>query len=180
METTILPENIKKTSAATYGLIESLKNSGEITEDIFTKISKTLEKTVGKSGPKGEKVQHMLYDENGEIIGRYCNVTHKWFNIDRFAPKSGRVKEMDLIMKKEYTRVSKIKNEAEELFTQLTQADPSEKLELLTKYEELKESAQPQLPTTEEIESVTEGFDTVEELAGELGVDVILEKPTED
>lgn len=177
---TTLPENIKKTSALTFSLITTLRDSGDITEDTFNKISKTLEKTAGSKSKAGEKVQHMLYDTEGNLIGRYCNVTHRWYEIDRFAPKSGRVKEMDLLMKKEYTRVSKIKTEAEELFAQLTQADPAEKLDLLTKYEEVKENANPQLPTTEEIEAVENGFDTVEELADDLGVDVILEKPSED
>ena len=176
---TTIPENIKKTAELTYNTISILLENNGIDQVAFDKIASTLTKAIGKSKATGEKVQHMLYDELNEIIGRYCNVTHKWFAIDRFMAKSGRVKEMDLLMKKEYTRVSKIKTEAEELFTTLTQADPSEKLELLTKYEELKESAQPQLPTSDEIDSVEGGFETVEELAGELNVEVILEK-TED
>ncbi len=176
---TTIPENIKKTATSTYETISTLLEKGEISQPVFDKIAVTLEKAVGATKVAGEKVLHFLYDDENEVIGRYCNVTHKWFPIDRFAPKSGRVKEMDTIMKKEYARVAKIKGEAEELFVTLTQADPSEKLELLTKYEELKESAQPQLPTTEELEGVEGGFDTPEELAGDLGVDVILEK-TED
>lgn len=173
---TTIPENIKKTAHSTYEVITKLLDAGDITESGFNKIASTLEKAVGSAKSAGEKVLHFLYDEEGEVIGRYCNVTHKWFGIDRFAPKSGRVKEMDTVMKKEYTRVAKIKTQAEELFVTLTQADPSEKLDLLTQYEELKESAQPQLPTSEELDSVEGGFDTPEELAGDLGVECILEK----
>lgn len=176
---TIIPENIKKTAHVTYVKLQNLLESDKITQEVFEGIANTLVKAVGTVKGGGEKVLHFLYDENNDILGRYCNVTHKWFNIDRFAPKSGRVKEMDQLMKKEYTRVSKIKTEAEELFVTLTQADPSEKLDLLTKYEELKESAQPNLPTTDELDSVEGGYDTVEELAVELGVEVILEKTEE-
>lgn len=173
---TTIPENIKKTAHSTYEVITALLESGDLAQAGFNKIASTLEKAVGSTKQAGEKVLHFLYDNENEIIGRYCNVTHKWFGIDRFAPKSGRVKEMDVIMKKEYTRVAKIKKEAEELFVSLTQADPSEKLDLLTQYEELKEAAQPQLPTSEELESVEGGFDTVEELSADLGVECILEK----
>lgn len=180
MATITIPENIKKTAVSTYETISALLKSGDITEAIFAKIEVTLIKAVGATKVAGEKVLHFLYDAENEVIGRYCNVTHKWFAIDRFAPKSGRVKEMDVIMKKEYGRVAKIKTEAEALFVTLTQADPSEKLELLTQYEELKESAQPQLPTSEELESVEGGFESPEELAGDLGVEVILEKSEED
>lgn len=176
MSTITIPENIKKTAELTYTTLATLLEGGEITQSVFDKVTGTLVKAVSGTKSTGEKILHFLYDAEGEVIGRYCNVTHKWYNIDRFAPKSGRVKEMDTIMKKEYTRVAKIKKEAEELFVTLTQADPSEKLDLLTKYEELKEAANPQLPTTEELESVEGGFDTPEELAGELGVEVILEK----
>lgn len=176
---TTIPENIKKTSALTYAVITTLLSDELIDQSIFDKISKTLEKAVMGAKSNGEKVLHFLYNEDNDILGRYCNVTHKWFTPDRFMAKSGRVKEMDTLMKKEYMRVGKIKKEAEELFVSLTQADPSEKLEMLTKYEELKEAAQPTLPTSEEIESVEGGFDTVEELAGSLDVEVILEK-TED
>ena len=176
---TIIPENIKKTALLTFTTISSLLEKGDITDSVFKKIEATLTKAVGSAKQAGEKVLHFLYDEDNEIIGRYCNVTHKWFAIDRFAPKSGRVKEMDGIMKKEYTRVAKIKTEAEALFVTLTQADPSKKLDLLTQYEELKESAQPQLPTSDELDGVEGGFDVVEDLASEIGVEVILEK-TED
>lgn len=177
---TTIPENIKKTAVHTYETLSRLLEKGDISQPAFDKIASTLEKAVGMTKSAGEKVQHFLYDDVGETIGRYCNVTHKWFPIDRFAPKSGRVKEMDTIMKKEYARVAKIKTEAEELFVTLTQADPSEKLELLTKYEELKESAQPQLPTSEELDSVEGGFDTPDELAADLGVECILEKSEDE
>ncbi len=177
--TTTIPENIKKTATLTYTTISTLLEDGKIDQSAFDVISSTLTKIIGKSKASGEKVLHFLFDSENEVIGRYCNVTHKWYEIDRFAPKSGRVKEMDVLMKKEYTRVSKIKQEAEALFVTLTQADPSEKLELLTQYEEMKENAQPILPTSEELEGVEGGFESVEELAEDLGVEVILEK-TED
>ncbi len=173
---TTIPENIKKTAELTYTTLSELLAKDEINQSIFDKLASTMTKMVGKTKGTGEKVLHFLYDIDDEIIGRYCNVTHQWFAIDRFAPKSGRVKEMDQLMKKEYTRVSKIKQEAEALFITLTQADPSEKLELLAQYEELKESANPVLPTTDELEGVEGGFESVEDLAAELDVDVILEK----
>ncbi len=176
MATITIPENIKKTSTLTYSVISTLLSDELIDQSIFDKISKTLEKAVKGINSNGEKVLHFLYNEDNEIIGRYCNVTHLWFPLDRFMAKSGRVKEMDLLMKKEYMRVGKIKKEAEELFISLTQAQPEDKLELLTKYEELKEAGQPQLPTSEEIGSVEGGHVTVDDLASELGVVVILEK----
>lgn len=179
MATITIPENIKKTSTLTYTVISTLLSDKLIDQAIFDKISKTLEKAVLGSKATGEKVLHFLYDEENNIIGRYCNVTHLWFTIDRFMAKSGRVKEMDTLMKKEYMRVGKIKKEAEDLFISLTQAKPEDKLALLTQYEELKEAGQPQLPTSEEIDSVEGGHVTVDDLASELGVVVILEKSEE-
>jgi len=173
---TTIPENIKKTSTLTYEAITDLLGKDEITQSVFDIIARTLTKAVMGAKSSGEKLFHFLYNEEGTVIARYCNVTHKWFTIDRFMAKSGRVKEMDILMKKEYNRVGKIKKDAEDLFVSITQADPSEKLEMLTKYEELKEQANPVLPTSDEIESVEGGFDTVEDIAGSLDVEVILEK----
>ena len=171
MNTTI-PENIKKTSASTYEAITKLLDSNEISQSIFDTIVSTITKTTKGVGKAGEKIIHFLYNDEDEVIARYCNVTHKWFPIDRFAPKSGRVKELDLLMKKEYSRVNKIKKQAEEVFESLTQASPEDKLDILTQYEELKEQATPILPTSEEIEAVEGGFDTVEDIASEMGVEV--------
>ena len=169
---TNLPENIKKTSVATFVALTTLLDAKEISQEIFDKLVLTITKTSKGVKGAGEKVIHFLYDDEDEVIARYCNVTHKWFPIDRFAPKSGRVKELDVLMKKEYARVNKIKKQAEDVFASLTQASPEDKLDILTQYEELKEQATPILPTSEEIEAVEGGFDTVEDIASAMGVEV--------
>ena len=175
MSTTI-PENIKKTSVATFIAIQALLTSGELTQESFDKIEFTLRKAVGATKQAGEKVISFLYDDDNEVIARFCNVTAKWFTIDRFLAKSGRVKEMDLLMKKEYTRVGKIKKDLEQKWVELMDAEGSDKLDLLNAYEELKSSAEPQLPTDEEIGSVEGGFDSVEDIAIELDVAVKTQK----
>lgn len=133
-----LPKSIKKTAEETFlEVLKQLENK-ELSELAAKAIIKTLEKKVGsKSSATGEKVVTTLTDDLDNVIGKLCNVTQKWFKIDRFAPKSGRVKEIDSIMKKEYSKISSIKKQAQKKFEEITLAKPEDKIKLLTEYEEL-------------------------------------------
>ena len=131
------------------------------------------------SGQPREAVK--LFDANGNVLGRRCTVTGKWFPIDRFYKSTTFIKEADKLKQKYYAEGQKIKKEAEKLLKKAREEeDPAKKLELFEQYdaqiEKAKEIANKDVSGEVEFEG---GFDTIEDLAKSLGVEVITSAPKE-
>ena len=123
-----------------------------------------------------------LFDVDGNVLGRRCSITHKWLEIGEFFKDGSMSKAADKVKAKLYTESKAMEKKAQELRIEAKDlTDPTEKLAAYEAYDEALEDAK-----THRLQDISEDvvfdedtntFDSIEELAEDLGVDVITEKP---
>jgi len=177
--------NIKKTYEEAVSYLETLVGK-PFTKQAFDKFVEEFA-TAKSQSSGGQREFVKLFDKNGEMIGRKCSVTGKWFSAEHFSKNTSVIKSVDHIRAKFYNESKAMEKEALALVEKAREAaNPQEKLKLFEEYDkalqEAKEHRAKEVPLNDEkiVEEMKDGFDSVEELAKELGAEVILETPKKD
>ncbi len=123
-----------------------------------------------------------LFNETGDVLGRRCSITMKWLDISEFFKDGSMSKAADKIKAKLYTESKAMEKEAQKLRTEAKDlTDPTEKLAAYEAYDDALEEAKAHrlqdISGAVVFDEDTEVFDSIEELADSMGVDVITAKP---
>lgn len=131
-----------------------------------------------------------LFDNTGEVLGRRCSITLKWLDIKEFFKDGSMSKAADKVKAKLYTESKVMEKKAQELLDSARElTDPTEKLAAFEGYDvamvEAKTHRLQDISGDVEFEDGVETFESIQELAEALGVEVItakpaVEKPAED
>jgi len=171
---------IKKTMVDALAFVTEHGNMSAENLETFTKefcVAKS--RTSGESKPR-EAVK--LYDAEGNVIGRKCSVLHTWLKPEDF---NGDIEKMSI--SREANKVKTTNQRAADAIVREAEAvrleaneleDPMEKLAKYEEYDAKIEEARAKKAEPIVIEGL--GFDTVEELAEDLGVEVITTKASAD
>ncbi len=123
-----------------------------------------------------------LFNEAGAVLGRRCSITLKWLDISEFFKDGSMSKAADKVKAKLYTESKAMEKKAQELRTEAKDlTDPTEKLAAYEAYDDALEDAKAHrlqdISGDVEFDEETEVFDSIDELAEAMGVDVITAKP---
>jgi hypothetical protein len=120
-----------------------------------------------RGGATGEVVT--LKDDEGNLIGRKCSFTGKWFPVDRFYTGASVIKEVEKAKNKVYADAKGIEAEAVELMKEARELTGAEKLEKFEAADAKAQEAEAKRASAGEVEVVFEGgFDTLDELQANL------------
>ena len=101
---------IKKTFEGAVTFLEGYVGK-PFTKEAFEKfVSEFAEAKTQSSGGTREYVK--LFDKNGEMIGRKCTVTGKWFSAEHFSKNTSVIKSVDHIKAKFYNESKQMEKEA--------------------------------------------------------------------
>jgi len=169
---------IKKTMVAALAFVTE---NGNMSAENLAKF--TADYCAAKSGSGESKPREIvrLYDADGEILGGRCSSTLLWFAIDNFNKHHGIAKQTQNAKSRLATEAKLVETEAKVLLDEAREVtDAAEKLELFEQYDvkmlEAKEIRSTPV-TTEMFTEEVPYFETIEELADDLGVEVITTKP---
>lgn len=120
-----------------------------------------------RAGSTGEQVT--LKDEDGNLVGRKCSMTGKWFPADRFYTGASTIKEVEKAKNKIYEAAKKIETEALQLMKDARELEGEDKLAKFEEADAKSLEAEATRKTASEVEVTFEGgFDTMEELLASL------------
>ena len=138
-------------------------------------------KSSGNTGTGKPREATKLYDKDGNLLGGKCSATGKWFSIENYNHHHGLAKEAQNVKSRLNTEAKKIEAEAEEIRLKAKEADkPADKLALFEKYDAELEKASKirnKAITVADFAKQVPNFNTVEDLARSLQVEVITTKP---
>ena len=177
---------IKKTMIEALAFVTKHGNMSKENLDLFTN-KFCVKSSRASSGEPREAVR--LYDVEGNTIGRRCSILKVWLAPEAFngdVEKIGICREANKLKTANARAADVIIKKAEELRTQANELD--DPMEKLAKYEEF----DAELARAKEVKNAPitiddvpddakdfNPFNTVEELAEDLGVEVITTKPKE-
>ncbi len=178
--------SIKKTMVDALAFVTEHGNMSAENLELFTNDYCIAKGRATASGEPREIVR--LFDEEGNTIGRRCSVFKLWlapagFNGDiekmSISREANKLKTANLRKAEGIVRDAEvIRDEANDL------EDPMEKLAKYEEFDAKLEEAKSVKTATISPDDVADGtedmFETIEELADALGVDVITEKPAEE
>ena len=169
---------IKKTMVEALAFVTENGNMSADNLELFTS-SFCIAKS-GAAGSNGPKPLTILRDGSdvatSTILGRLCSVTHKFFIIDRFAKNTSCIKEADAAKGKLYNESKQLEKAAQTLLDEARDiADIEEKVAKFEEYDQALINAAEVRKTPVEVQDewLDGSFDTIEELASDLGVEVI-------
>ena len=162
---------IKKTMVEALAFVTEHGNMSESNLALLT--TQFCEPKSTGTGKPRELVK--LFSEAGEMIGRRCSVSKRWLSIDNFFKDVAMCKIVDKMKAKLYTESKAMEKAANEILaTARDLTDPAEKLAAFENYDdEMVKAREHRLQTLELDLDEIGGFDTVEELAESMGVEVI-------
>lgn len=166
--------NIKKTVQDTYDLLIKAKADTLLPNWDEIVLSMTA-KTQTASGAPREIT--LLKDVDGNVIGRKCTLSDKWFAIGEFFKGTSVIKQLDQEKARIYTAAKKLEKEAEVIRDEAKSAEtPEAKLEVYERYEnaidEAKKARTIAVDTKIIAEESKDGLATIDELAKALGVEL--------
>ena len=179
MSTETNTPTIKKTMIEVLAFVTAHGNMSKENLDTFTNdfcIPKT-----GSTTSNGPREITILKDIDGEQLGRKCSVTGVWFDNSFFSKGTTCIKEADAAKGKLYTASKVMEKDAQVLLAEAKDITDIE--EKVAKYEEydakLAEAKAHRLQDVT-VEVPAGGFDTIEALAEDMGVEVNPVAPAED
>jgi hypothetical protein len=173
---------IKKTMVEALAFVESNGNMSAANLAAF-KEQFCYAKTVAGSGQPREFIK--LYDELGNVLARKCSILKKWLLAEDYngdADKSSICRPANKVKAKLTNESKAMERKALEILEEARGCtDTAEKLEKFEAYDEAMEEAKNHRLKEISIKDVDltgiDTWETVEDVAAELGVEVILEKP---
>lgn len=167
---------IKKTMVDALAFVEEHGNMSK--ENLNTFIKEFCEAKSGAS--TGPREVTILKDEDGNMLGRKCTVTGLWFPADAFSKNTTCVKLADAAKGKLYGESKKMEKEAQKILDEARElTDIDEKVAAYEEYDKkLQEAKEYRLQPVEVTDEMKEGgFNSIEDLAEDLGVEVNPTKP---
>ncbi len=169
---------VKKTMVAALAFVT---DNGNMSTDNLTAFTEQFcyKAEEGTSKPR-EIVK--LFDSEGTVLGRRCSVTLLWLPISEFFKDGSMSKAADKVKAKLYGESKAMEKEAQSIRLDAKDlTDPTEKLAAYEAYDDALEAAKAHRlqDITEDVvfPEDTETFESIDELAEALGVEVITEKP---
>lgn len=156
---------IKKAFEPVYNKMVELDVEARIGKAKFAQLVALMEAS------RGGGAETILKDEEGNMLGRMCTVTNKFFPADRFFKGTTIIKEADSVKAKFYTESKAVENEAKKLLEEARELEEAtEKLAKFEAYDKEMERAKQIRSTPVEVkeEWLEGGFDTIEELKASL------------
>lgn len=169
---------IKKTMVDALAFVQEHGNMSQDNLALF--IKKFCEAKSGQS--TGPREVTILKDIDGNQLGRKCTVTDLWFPNGAFSKNTTCIKLADSEKGKLYNESKKMEKDAQALLEEAR--DITDVADKVAKYEEydqkLAEAKAYRLQPIEVTDEMKEGgFDTIEDLANDLGVEVNPTNPAE-
>lgn len=165
-----MAKEIKKTMEAPLAWLEGKLDAEQLVE--FTELFGYKADGSTSTGPREITI---LKDSEGEMLGRKCTVCGVFFPADRFAKNTTCIKEADGAKGKLYNESKKMEKEAMVILEEAREiTDVAEKVAKFEEYDQkLLEAKEYRLQPIEVNPEWLEGsFETIEELASSLGVEV--------
>lgn len=170
---------IKKTMV---GALAFVKKNGNMSKDnLETFINDFCVPKSGTAASTGPREVTILKDIEGEQLGRKCTVTGLWFDNSYFSKGTTCVKDADTAKGKLYNESKKMEKDAQALLDEAKDITDIE--EKVAKYEEydakLAEAKAYRLQPVVVTDAMKQGgFETIEDLAKDMDVEVNPIKPT--
>lgn len=169
---------IKKTMVEALAFVTEHGNMSAGNLEIFT--NEFCVKKDG-NGPSKPREFVKLFDAEGEMLGRKCSVTGLWMKADNFFKDGSMCKQADKVKAKLYTESKAMERGAgEKLEAARELTDPTEKLAAYEAYDSemvsAKEHRLQDISGEVDLTEVTT-YETIDDLASALGVEVITSKP---
>jgi hypothetical protein len=169
---------IKKTMLGALAFVTENGNMSEDNLEQFT-IDFCVKSAKGESKPR---IATKLFDSEGVLLGGRCSATEKWFPLSDFNHHHGLAKEAQNIKSRFNTEAKTLEGKANGLLDAARDlTDMTEKLAKFEEYDDALAEATEVRNQPVEVENFGEdkhiGCETIDELAIELGVDVITTKP---
>jgi len=173
-----MARTIKKTMVDALAFVTT---NGNMSADNLTQFTKQFCYKADETASKPREIVK-LFNETGDVIGRRCSITLKWLDISEFFKDGSMSKAADKIKAKLYTESKAMEKKAQELRVEAKDlTDPTEKLAAYEAYDDALEEAKAyrlqDISGDVVFDEDTEVFDSIEELAEAMGVDVITAKP---
>ena len=174
---------IKKTMVACLAYVTALegKNGKSLLSEDQIKTF-TDDFCIAKSGNASDGPRELTILRDGSdvataaILGRKCTLTHKFFPIDRFSKNTSCIKEADAVKLKRYNESKKMEADAKVLLVEARDiTDIQEKVAKFTEYDKALLAATESRKGDIEVDAkwMEGSFDTIEDLAKSLNVEVI-------
>ena len=168
-----MAQTIKKTMVEALAFVTEHGNMSKENLALFTNeycVAKS-----GTTGSNGPREVTILKDIDGEQIGRKCTVTNLWFDNSYFSKGTTCVKSADTAKGRLYNESKKMEKDAQVLLDEAKDLTDIE--DKVAKYEEydakLSEAKAHRLQPIDVTEEMTSGgFETIEDLASDMGVEV--------
>jgi len=180
----IAEDKVKKTMVEPTEFLVGLKGK-VLTEAVLKEFAEKFGvKASNSTGTGKPREATKLFDKDGNLLGGKCRATGLWFKIDDYNHHHGMAKEADNAKNRLNTEAKKIEKEAEKILAETREAtDAKEKLALFEKYDAELAKAKAIRDTAVTLKDFTkkvENFETVEDLAKALNVEVITSAPKEE
>ena len=172
--------NIKKTMVATLAFVTENGNMSKENLDLFTNTFCVAKSGSTSTGPREITI---LKDIDGNQLGRKCTVTKLWFANDSFSKNTTCIKEADAAKGKLYNTSKQMEKGAQTLLSEAAEIiDINDKVAKYEEYDAALASAKAYRLQGVEITAtmVDGGFDTIEDLAADLYVEVNPKMEVED
>ena len=167
-----MAKEIKKTMVDALAFITEHGNMSKENLELFT-TNYCIAKSGGSKGPRELTILRAGSSVEDEILGRKCTITHKFFTIDRFSKNTSCIKEADAVKLKRYNESKKMEKAAQSLLAEARDiTDVAEKVAKFEEYDAALAEATEYRKADFDVE-FEGGFDTIEDLAASLGVEVI-------
>ena len=161
---------IKKTMVAPLAYLAGVLTSEQLTE--FTNQFCYKADGAVSTGPR----EVTILKDGEDMVGRKCMVTNRFYPADRFAKGTTCIKEADGAKGKLYTESKKMEKDAMSLLDEArTIEDIEERVAKFEEYDQALQDAKEFRGQTIEVqpEWLDGSFETIEELAAELGIILI-------
>lgn len=170
-----MAKEIKKTMVAPIAYLAGILTESQLQE--FTE--KFGLRAAGSSSSNGPREITILKDAEGNMLGRKCMVTNAFFVADRFSKNTTCIKEADAARGSRHAEARKALKEAEAILVEAREiADIEEKVAKFEEYDNAVQAAN-DLRSAEIVvkdEWLEGSFETIEDLAADLGVEVQTEE----
>lgn len=170
---------IKKTMVDALAFVTEHGNMSKENLDLFT--SKFCVKASGGNGTSKPRIATKLFSADGQLLGGRCSATGLWFKLEDFNPHHGLSKQAQNVKARNNTAAKEVETNANSILSEARElVNPEDKLEAFERYDDeisKAKSIRETVITPEDFTVEVETFATVEDLAAELGVEVITTKP---
>ena len=167
--------NIKKTMLPLFTLLVESDAEARLGDNTWAAILEEMKPKTATAGTTTPREVTILKDVDGNVLGRQCTLSKKWFPISEFFKGTSVIKKLDQEKAKIYNEAKKLEKDADSIRDEAKTAEtPEERLAIYDRYESALDEAK--LARTKPVDAkivkaeAKDGLDTIEQLAEQFGV----------